>query len=105
MGGISRGLARRAFADVLPREIRTRQVKGGGNPFFQYLVRANMRFLRECLCDGLLVGEGILDREKIAEYLVDEQTFRTIEAPEILLYFTAEVWLQQWTRVRSKAVA
>lgn len=105
VGGVSRGLARRAFADLLPREVRRRQAKGAGTPFFQKLVRSNMSFIRECLLDGSLVRERILDRRKLEDYLVDDQIFQTVTAVQILDYINAEVWWQQWTTSREQCRA
>ena len=96
-GGISRGLARKAFADLLPAEIRKRQVKGTGGPFYQHLVRRNRAFLRERLLDGLLVQQGYLDRRRMQECLEAQDPSMAIYAVHILNYLAAEVWLQQWT--------
>jgi asparagine synthase (glutamine-hydrolysing) len=96
-GGVSRGLARQAFADLLPPEIRKRQVKGTGGPFYQHLVRRNRAFLRECLLDGLLIKERYLDHRKLDECLAADDPSLTIPAPIMLSYLSAEIWLQQWT--------
>jgi len=95
-GGISRGLARSAFADLLPSEVRKRQVKGTGTPFYQQVVRRSRSYLRETLLDGLLVKEGYLDRQKLNNYLTAEEPFVTVRASQILCYLAAEIWLQQW---------
>jgi asparagine synthase (glutamine-hydrolysing) len=105
LNGASRGLARRAFADVLPDEVRVRQSKGSGGAFVQALVKANMAVLRESLLDGALVAAGLLDRKKAQAYLVDDQRFATIPSWQILNYFAAEIWLQQWSAARLRAVA
>jgi len=99
-GGISRGLARRAFADVLPVEIRKRQAKATGSPFYQQLIRRNRGFLREHLLDGLLVNDGYLDRRKLEAYLAADEPFVTVDALSIMCYLAAEVWLQQWSTIR-----
>lgn len=96
-GGVSRGLVRKAFADFLPEEIRKRQVKGTGGPFYQYLVRRNREFLRERLLDGLLVQQGYLDRRKVQECLEAQEPSMAVYAISILNYLAAEIWLQQWT--------
>lgn len=96
-GGVSRGLARRAFADLLPAEIRKRQVKGTGSPFYQRLVRQNKDFLHAKLVDGLLVKHGYLDRQRLHECLTAAEPSMTIYPTTILNYLSAEIWLQQWT--------
>lgn len=95
-GGVNRGLARRAFADLLPREIRLRQSKGTGMPFYQQLVRRNLSFIRERLLDGLLVQHGYLDRQKLVSCLTSPEPFMQLYAPSLLAYLSAEGWLRQW---------
>lgn len=101
-GGVSRGLARQAFADLLPPEIRKRQVKGSGGPFYQHLVRRNREFLRASLLDGLLVKERYLDRRKLDDCLAADEPSLTIPAPTLMSYLAAEIWLQQWHEVASR---
>ncbi len=98
-GGVSRGLARQAFADLLPEQIRKRQVKGTGGPFYQHLVRRNRAFLRESLLDGLLIKERYLDRRRLDECLAADDPSLTIPAPVMLSYLAAEIWLQQWSNL------
>lgn len=102
--GVSRGLARRAFADVLPAEIRRRVAKGIGTPFYQQVVRHNRRRLQEWLLDGLLVREGYLDRGKLDRYLAADEPFVTVSAAQMLSYLAAEIWLQQWTGAAVPAI-
>lgn len=104
-GGVSRGLARRAFADVLPTEIRKREAKATGSLFYQQLIRRNRNFLREHLLDGRLVKEGYLDRSKLEAVLSAEDPFITVGAMEVMSYLSAEVWLQQWAALRRKSRA
>lgn len=95
-GGVSRGLARRAFADWLPPEIRKRVVKGTGTPFYQRVVRTNRESLLETLMDGVLAKEGYLDRVKVEKCLRSEEPFLVADACDILSYLSAEIWLQTW---------
>lgn len=95
-GGVSRGLARAAFADLLPDEIRRRQVKGVGNSFYQQIVRRNRDYLRDRLADGLLVSERYIDRDKLLTCLAMEDPSVAITPATFLTYLAAEVWLQQW---------
>jgi len=98
-GGVSRGLARRAFADVLPSEIRRRQVKGTGGPFYQHLLRRNKALVRETLLDGLLVKENYFDRHKLDVCLSQDDPSITVAAHVLLCYLAAEIWLRQWRDV------
>lgn len=99
MDGVSRGLARHAFADLLPEEIRKRQVKGTGSYFYQDLLRRNRSVLRERLLDGVLVREGYLDRHKLLDCLAREEPFLVIPSATLLAYLAAEIWLEQWTAI------
>ena len=102
VGGVSRGLARRAFADVLPSEIRRRQVKGTGGPFYQHLLRRNKALVRETLLDGLLVKENYFDRDKLDACLGQEDPSITIPAHVLLCYLAAEIWLRQWREISQR---
>ncbi len=103
--GVSRGLARRAFSDLLPAEIRRRQAKGIGTPFYQQVVRHNRRRLQEWLLDGLLVREGYLDRHKLDQYLAADEPFVSVSAAQVLSYLAAEIRLQQWHGAAAPAVS
>jgi asparagine synthase (glutamine-hydrolysing) len=103
-GGISRGLARRAFADVLPAQIRKRQVKGTGGSFYQQVVRNNRNHLREQLADGLLVQQGYLDRVRLLDCLASEEPSLSVAPATLLSYLAAEIWLQQMSVGVSSAV-
>ena len=94
--GISRGLARRAFRNFLPPEVIRRTVKGITAGFWQAVARRNMKSIRECLLDGHLVKEGLLDRRKLETYLVDDQRWLTVGVDQILDYFGCEAWLARW---------
>ncbi|HKS72949.1 MAG TPA: asparagine synthase-related protein [Terriglobales bacterium] len=93
--GISRGLARRAFGALLPPEVIRRTVKGLTTGFWQSVVRHNIAFIRECLLDGILIKQGLLDRRKTESYLVEQQPFITVGADQILEYLACEAWLSR----------
>jgi asparagine synthase (glutamine-hydrolysing) len=93
--GVSRGLARRAFADLLPAEITRRTTKGLPMTLWQNILRRNLRFARERLLDGLLVKEKLLDRDRLDRYLVDEQPYLTVHPQQIMGYLACEAWLAQ----------
>jgi asparagine synthase (glutamine-hydrolysing) len=105
MNGTSRGLARHAFRDLLPDDIRKRISKGSGSPFYQHVVRNHRGLLREYLLDGELVKNGYLDRRKVDECLAADDPSTVIFAPTLLSYLSAEIWLQQWRDVGTTALA
>jgi asparagine synthase (glutamine-hydrolysing) len=105
MNGTSRGLARYAFRDLLPEEIRKRISKGSGSPFYQNVVRSHRSSLREYLLDGELVKDGYLDARKLDECLAADDPSTIVFAPTLLSYLSAEIWLQQWRNVGSTSTA
>lgn len=94
-GGISRGLARRAFRDFLPPEVTRRTVKGMTIGFWQEAGRRNMQTIREYLLDGYLVKQGLLDRPKLDAYLVKDQPWLTVSIDQIMDYLGCEAWLRR----------
>lgn len=104
-GGASRGLARLAFADLLPPEILRRTSKGTGAAFYQRLARVNMPFIRNTLLNGTLVSNGILDAKKLQSYLVEGQQFTTVNSIQILHYVATEAWINQWAPMANRAAA
>lgn len=98
--GISRGLARRAFRDLLPPDVIARTAKGSGLAFYQNVVRRNMTSIRDHLLNGILVQKNLLDRSKLDSYLTDEQLFLTVQPEQILDYVACEAWLGQMSAMR-----
>lgn len=94
--GISRGLARQAFRDVLPPEVVRRTTKGGALWFWQRLVRENIQFIREYLLDGTLVRMNLLDRGKLEQFLIPEQPFLGVQPYQVMDYLGCEAWVSQW---------
>lgn len=94
--GMSRGLARRAFRDLLPTAITRRTVKGTSAQYWHRVVCHNVPFLRHCLLDGELVRQGLLDRAKLERYLTADQPFLSVPPTRIMDYLACETWLQQF---------
>jgi asparagine synthase (glutamine-hydrolysing) len=93
-GGQNRALARRAYVDVLPPEILSRRSKGTPDCFVVELFEANRKRIRDLLCDGFLAANGIVDREEIARFLVDEGPVRGLGYWRIMTLTDVEAWLQ-----------
>lgn len=104
-GGVSRGLARRAFSDLLPGEIQQRIMKGSGGGVAQKYVEADMPFIRESLMDGLLAKEGLLDRKKLEDWLRRGQCFSSVTAMTVTTSVAVEEWLRQWAALPMKKAA
>lgn len=95
-GGWDRAVARRAFYDDLPPEIRNRRHKGGIEEHLRLTLEHNRPLLRELLLDGALVREGIVDRGRLAEVLSGRATRIAAGSGEILEYAGFEAWLRRW---------
>jgi len=96
-GGRDRAIARRAFADAVPAEIIRRRTKGNVDNHSRALLDKNLGFARDVLLDGLLVREGLLDRERLHLYLSRDRSPLDFEYNEILhQHLCAEAWLQRW---------
>jgi asparagine synthase (glutamine-hydrolysing) len=95
-GGWDRAVARRAFYDDLPPEIRNRRHKGGIEEHLRLTLEHNRPFLRELLLDGSLVKEGIIDRAALAEVLSGRATPIASGSGEVLEYAGIEAWLGRW---------
>jgi asparagine synthase (glutamine-hydrolysing) len=96
-GGYDRSVARRAFASEVPMQIIRRRAKGGVNRHNTNMLDANLEFIRAVLLEGLLVREGLLDRQRLEQYLSRETSPADFEYHEILhQHLCTEVWLQRW---------
>jgi asparagine synthase (glutamine-hydrolysing) len=104
-GGWDRWTARRAFQHDVPREIITRQTKGGMEEHAKGIFLSNIGLVRELLLDGLLVSQGILDKTKLREVLSGGPTRLSPGTVELYDYFAAEAWARRWTGVLKQRVA
>ena len=94
--GRDRDVARRAFAQRLPREIVTRRSKGGMEEDIKRNVNSNLDLIRELMLDGQLVRQGFLDRALLEKALVAGLTASRSFPLEIYDYLYTEAWLQNW---------
>jgi asparagine synthase (glutamine-hydrolysing) len=93
-GGRIRGLARRAFADVVPTPILRRQWKDRPLLFVPQVIQRNAQYLRETLLDGALVRERILDRAALELALRVGPTKSAAISPEIINHLDLELWIR-----------
>jgi asparagine synthase (glutamine-hydrolysing) len=94
-GGVGRGLARRAFAGVIPPEIAARRSKGSTQDHVTSILRRSTSFVRELLLDGDLVAQGLLDRAKLEVALSDKPTSTQTYASEVHTCVAIEAWLRR----------
>ena len=97
-GGQGRALARRTFADVLPPAIATRRSKGGMEAYAVTTLQRNRAFARELLLDGLLVKQGLLDRDQLSAALSDQPAANTPYVAETHACIATELWAQRMNR-------
>ncbi len=102
--GIDRALARRAFAGDLPDEIVKRKAKGRADQHVRNILDANLEFVRELLLDGLMVQQGLLNREVLERYLTRDRSPADFQYSEILQeHLCTEAWLRSWLTTSSAA--
>jgi asparagine synthase (glutamine-hydrolysing) len=95
-GGWDRAIARRAFAQDLPRAIVKRRTKGGADDLVREICETNAAYIRECLLYGSLVRQGIVDRDNLAKYL-DRGTFDGDElSVKLLSLVELQMFLDNW---------
>jgi asparagine synthase (glutamine-hydrolysing) len=103
-GGRDRSIARRAFADVLPRAVVRRVDKGLADQYNRKIVDENVAFMREVLLDGMLVKEGLLDRQKLEAFLDPASTVGSFEYNEILRrHLCTEIWIRRWSAITTSS--
>jgi asparagine synthase (glutamine-hydrolysing) len=93
-GGRTRGMARRAFADVVPAPISRRQWKDRPLLYFQDVIQRNLPFMRDHLLNGSLVKQGILDRAAMELALKNGPTVSSALSGEILSHLDLELWIR-----------
>lgn len=104
-GGWDRAIARRAFACDLPREITTRRIKGGREEHAKATLYRNIKLVREMLLDGLLVREGILDRNALERTLSGESTGPRSTMSDLYFSLGTEAWIRGWHAARQRRAA
>jgi asparagine synthase (glutamine-hydrolysing) len=105
-GGWDRALARRAFAPDLPTEIVRRRAKGGVTVHLRNILRRNAPFIREMLLDGVLVREGLLDKQRLELCLSAQGGLKDAAFAEVAVdHISTEAWLRSWSEQRQLAAA
>jgi asparagine synthase (glutamine-hydrolysing) len=94
--GRDRALARDAFVDDLPPQIRQRQSKGGLQEHAYDWLHHNMDVVRELLLHGTLVDADILDRSALENALASEPTRHATRITELYEYVNIEAWLRSF---------
>ena len=94
-GGRGRALARRAFARDIPREIATRQSKGGMEQHVATILQRNLPLARGLLLEGHLARQGLLDRTKVEAALAGRLSAQGGTLGEIHDCIAIEAWARR----------
>lgn len=95
-GGRGRALARRAFADELPKQIVNRRSKGGMEEHLRAVLLTNIELVRGCLLEGQLAARGIIDRVVVETLLSGRPTALAAHNSQIHALVATELWLARW---------
>lgn len=93
--GKGRGLARKAFQDLLPPEVTWRGSKTLSGRYFWDFTLENIDVFREVLMDGELVKAHIIDRVSLEKTLNRDHDIEQRDFSGIHAYLSAELWVRK----------
>ena len=95
--GIERGLARLAFADILPDKVVRRMTKSTPEDVYAEFLNRHRSAIHNYLFSGSLVDEGLLKEEQIADVLGSQSnTGFAQRAHPIIQLISLESWHRHW---------
>jgi asparagine synthase (glutamine-hydrolysing) len=104
--GHDRGLARRAFRGDVAQPILNRLWKDRAGDFHDQIIHRNLDWLRETFLDGVLVGQGLLDKAAVERALAPGLVKSDVFPGELLRHLDNEIWARQWMpRARGALIA
>jgi asparagine synthase (glutamine-hydrolysing) len=99
-GGRDRGLAREAFAELLPPALVSRRSKGSLTSLYSRRAAASLDVLRPYLLDGVLADAGVLDRAAMEVALDPDHLIWRADGLQLISATAIEAWARHWqTRV------
>lgn len=99
-------VARRAFRLMLSEDVLKRGIgKGTIDLWLQDLIPRNRSFLQDLMLDGVLMREGILDKEKVTAMLSGTVSSSLVGTEDLVVQLYIESWLRRWMSVAAKAAA
>lgn len=101
--GRTRGLARRAFSDLVPPQILARELKGNTATYYADLFRRSLPFTKELLLDGILVREGVLSRSALIDALESDEPLAGANYFPMFACLACEVWARSWVDIQSSS--
>ncbi|AOH87266.1 hypothetical protein AWL63_24255 (plasmid) [Sphingomonas panacis] len=94
LGSRNRSIARRAFADMLPRSIAERTTKGGPDGFVLRVFNQRRAEISTLLLDGVLAQRGLIDVDDVRAGLSVKGDQSRITQYRLLTLLDAEAWLR-----------
>jgi len=94
--GCNRAIARRAVEDLLPPGHAWRRGKGAMASFMIEIFDANRSLLRSMIGDGVLVREGLVDRDACLKILDSPPPIRGTAWARLLQFADVEAWAASW---------
>lgn len=92
--GQQRGLARRAFGDLLPDSIRERRSKGANTSHWVRTIAADLQTVRELLLEGALSRTGWIDTPALEKTLTPNGLLANRRLGSLVTCLTTELWIQ-----------
>lgn len=94
LGGLNRGLARKAFDGAIPDLVRLRMTKGEATQYFVELLTRNHGQIVQALEQGMLMETGLLPQAELGELLSDTAGTSLAAGRELLLLYVMEAWMR-----------
>ncbi|WP_420430022.1 asparagine synthase-related protein [Kordiimonas sp.] len=94
--GKSRGLARKAFRHHLPADVVWRTSKLSSGAYQKAFIDENIGFIRECLLDGVLVSDKVVNKTNLKKTLARDHNIGNQDGDWLMYYINAEIWARKW---------
>ncbi|MCR6645821.1 MAG: asparagine synthase-related protein [Terricaulis sp.] len=104
-GGKERALARAAFADLVPLDVVRRITKGETTRYFAAVLAANEAWIRDILCGGKLIENGVVDSTALQHALAGGWLQDGMAADGLYALIAAECWLRNLEKARERALS
>lgn len=91
-----RGMARDAFAPVLPQEVLERQGKGEASGFYNLAIAAHLEDLRPLLLKGVLSEKGLIEASALDAMLDRRHLLWKDDHPLLAALIALECWVRRW---------
>lgn len=95
-GGVDRGLARIAFADLIPREVLQRTSKSGPEDVYDRFVELHFPRIRDFLSEGVLMREGTVDEGSLTTLFETNPVTSKPRSHRLITLVSNEAWARKW---------